>query len=78
MSLEWARARARENEARLRESVQREDLARVVQHPIGPLRVVLASTGGAPADTSPCCAFAPLGVPPFGMRCGTRCANPDD
>jgi hypothetical protein len=64
MSLEWARARARENEARLRKSAGREDRARVVEHAIGPLRVVLASTPGAPADTGACLASTRLGVPP--------------
>jgi hypothetical protein len=54
MSREWARVRARENEARLRSAVEREAGAKIVQHPIGPI-VCLRPSGAQPvrpiADT---------------------------
>jgi|HubBroStandDraft_2_1064218.scaffolds.fasta_scaffold207350_2 hypothetical protein len=65
MSLEWARARARENEARLRVPLENEGRAQVVQHPIGPLRVVLAGIAGAPADTRERSCAERLGLTPL-------------
>jgi hypothetical protein len=56
MSLEWARARARENEERLRRPAEEMGRARLVQHPIGPLRVVLIGALGRGTDVGGSCA----------------------
>jgi hypothetical protein len=60
MSLEWARARARENEARLASGAAVEGRAKLVQHPLGLLQVILR----APADTRQCWCSERLGIAP--------------
>jgi len=60
MSLEWVRARARENEARLASAAAVEGRAQIVQHPLGLLRVILR----APADAGRCACSERLGVAP--------------
>jgi hypothetical protein len=53
MSLEWARARARANAARLALEAELEARSKVVQHPIGPLlswRPSCAQAGLSAAD----------------------------
>ena len=59
MSLEWARARARENEARLASGAAVEGRAKLVQHPLGLLQVILRAP-----DTRQCSCSERLGVAP--------------
>jgi hypothetical protein len=64
MSLEWARARARENEARLACGATVEGRVKVVPHPLGLLQVVLR----APPDAGRCSCSERLGVAPRRSR----------